>query len=263
MKKKDKKIITAICIGCLVVMVYLIACWIDVVAHNNSDHKYGKWNVISLVWGKEEPTTEIITVDNTTTEYSEEVTTEHTTELTTVAARTVTVSHTTELTTEVTTETEQFTEISTTEEITTEYYVEETTTEVPVTTTEMIVVTSSDPGYAYNSDEVEMLAHLINGEAGASWCSDTTRYYVGSVVLNRVNHPEFPDTIAGVIWQSGQYACTWDGNYDLTPSDRCYEIARDLLENGSWLPADVVFQANFSQGSGVYDYIDGVYFCYR
>lgn len=176
-----------------------------------------------------------------------------TTEVTTMA--TTQVEITTEATVEVTTEltTRVTTEITTV--VTTEATTEEKTTEIKATQT--------DAGYSYNSEEVEMLAHLINGEAGATWCSDTTRYYVGSVVLNRVNHPEFPDTIAGVIWQSGQYACTWDGNYDRTPSQRCYEIAKDLLENGSWLPNNVVFQANFAQGSGVYDCIDGVYFCYR
>lgn len=130
-----------------------------------------------------------------------------------------------------------------------------------ITETTYYVAKSASTDYSY--DEVEMLAHLINGEAGADWCSDTTRYYVGSVVINRVNSYEFPNSIARVIYQSGQYACTWDGNFDRTPSQRCYEIAKDLLENGSWLPNNVVFQANFEQGSGVYDYIDGIYFCYR
>ena len=246
------KIKKAVIIISFILCAYLIACWIDVIAHNNSDYKYGKWNVISLVWGKEEQTTEEVTTEITTETTTAEVTTECTTVTTTQA--------TTEVTTEITT-----TEETTTEEETTEYLTErvvEIITEAP-TTEVVIIATPNDSERIYNSEEVEMLAHLINGEAGANWCCDTTRYYVGSVVLNRVNHPDFPDTIEGVIYQSGQYACTWDGNYDLTPSDRCYEIARDLLENGSWLPADVVFQANFSQGSGVYDYIDGVYFCYR
>lgn len=132
-------------------------------------------------------------------------------------------------------------------------------------TTESVIETVSyaERTVSYEVSDIEILAHLINGEAGADWCSDTTRYYVGSVVLNRVNSNEFPDSIYGVVFQSGQYACTWDGNYDRTPSQRCYEIAEDLLTNGSWLPNNVVFQANFTQGSGVYDYIDGVYFCYR
>ena len=254
-----KKVTWAICISSFVLCVYLMVCWIDIASHNADDYKYHSWNIIYQVWGKDEeveaetvePTTEI------TTEVTTEITTEQlTTQQTTTEATTVI---TTEITTEVTTE--QTTTEEETEEETTEYLTERV---IELTTTEAVVIaTPNDSERIYNSEEVEMLAHLINGEAGAEWCCDTTRYYVGSVVLNRVNHSDFPDTIAGVIWQSGQYACTWDGNYDRTPSDRCYEIARDLLENGSWLPDNVVFQANFSQGSGVYDYIDGVYFCYR
>lgn len=244
-------------IVCGILCVYLIACWIDVVAHNNKDYDYAKWNMFNLLFGKEE---KVVTEEPTTAEYTTEevITEEVTTEVTTVAKRTITTEQTTVTTTEATTE-------ITTEEITTTEYMTEaateeiTTTEAP--TTETVVATGTDA--SIDDYELWLLAHLINGEAGSTWCSDTTRYYVGSVVLNRVNHAEFPDSIESVIYQSGQYSCTWDGNFDLTPSDRCYEIARDLLENGSWLPADVVFQANFSQGSGVYDCIDGVYFCYR
>jgi hypothetical protein len=113
-----------------------------------------------------------------------------------------------------------------------------------------------------NSD-LYILAHLINGEAGgATYVCDTTCYYVGSVVLNRVASDMFPDTIADVAFQSGQYACTWDGNYDKPMLERSWLIAEDLLENGSVLPEGVVWQAGFTQGSNVYDVIDGVYFCY-
>lgn len=113
-----------------------------------------------------------------------------------------------------------------------------------------------------NETDVEMLAHLLNGEAGADWCSDEMVYYVGSVVLNRVNSDRFPDTLEEVIFQKGQYACTWDGNYDKTPSERCYKIAEDLLINGSVLPSNVVFQAEFEQGSGIYKKVQNMYFCY-
>lgn len=231
-------------IVCGIVLLYLLVCWIDIASHNNSSQKYGKWNIIYILFNKQKETVE---EEPITTEQVVEVTTEQvTTEQTTVT----TTEATTEITTEEITTTEYTTEAIT--EVVTEQQTEEPTTVIATTT------------YASVDDyELWLLAHLINGEAGATWCSDTTRYYVGSVVLNRVNHTEFPDSIESVIYQSGQYACTWDGNFDLEPSDRCWEIARDLLINGSWLPNDVVFQANFSQGSGVYDYIDGVYFCYR
>lgn len=111
--------------------------------------------------------------------------------------------------------------------------------------------------------ELEMLAHLIGGEAGADWCKDEMLYYVGSVVLNRMNSKDFPNTMEGVIFQKGQYACTWDGNYNRTPSERCYRIAEQLLTYGSVLPENVVFQAEFKQGSGVYEKVQNMYFCYK
>lgn len=113
-------------------------------------------------------------------------------------------------------------------------------------------------------DELYMLSHLIYAEAGSEKCSDTTRYYVGSVVLNRMKSDLFKeDTMKGVIFAKGQYSCTWIGTYYNEPTERCIEIARDLLENGSVLPENVVFQAEFKQGDGVYEHIDNTYFCYK
>lgn len=112
------------------------------------------------------------------------------------------------------------------------------------------------------TDEIEMMAHLLNGEAGADYCSDEMIYYVGSVALNRVESDRFPNTLEEVINQPGQYACTWDGNYNKEPSTRCYRIAEDLLNNGSVLPSAVVFQAEFMQGSGLYVKEGNLYFCY-
>lgn len=115
----------------------------------------------------------------------------------------------------------------------------------------------------YSKRELELMAHLLKGEAGSDWCSDEMQYYVGSVALNRVKSECFPDTLEEVIFQEGQYACTWDGNFDKEPSEREYKIADDLLTNGSVLPEDVVFQAQFRQGSGTYKKVQNMYFCYK
>jgi hypothetical protein len=88
-------------------------------------------------------------------------------------------------------------------------------------------------------------------------------YGVGSVVLNRVASEYFPDTMYEVIYQKGQYACTWDGNIEKEPNERAYKIAEDLLRNGSVLPANVIFQAEFKQGDGVYSKVQNMYFCYK
>lgn len=112
----------------------------------------------------------------------------------------------------------------------------------------------------YTDDEVYMLSHLICGESeGCGW---DMKISVGSVVLNRIADERFPDTMAEVIFQEGQYACTWDGNYYREPSEETIEAAIYLLENGPAIDESVVWQAEFPQGRGVYDIIGNQYFCY-
>ena len=86
------------------------------------------------------------------------------------------------------------------------------------------------------------------------------RYYVGSVVLNRIGHEKFPNTMQEVVYQPGQYGCV-GGKY-FHSDERCRNIARDLLMNGSRLPADVVYQSNAKLGHGVYIKEQNMYFCW-
>lgn len=109
--------------------------------------------------------------------------------------------------------------------------------------------------------DLYLLSHLINAEAGSNWCSDDLMRYVGSVALNRVDHAAFPNTLEEVVYQPGQYSCLWDGNFDKEPCDRAIRIAKELLDNGSVLPSDVVFQAEFPQGSGVYIQEQNMFLC--
>lgn len=114
----------------------------------------------------------------------------------------------------------------------------------------------------YDKEELSLLAHLINAEAGSDWCTDDMQYYVGSVVLNRMASDRYPDTMYDVIYQKGQYACINNGHINKTPCDRAWEIAEDLLVNGSVLPSKVVYQAEFRQGKGTYCIEQNMYFCY-
>lgn len=112
----------------------------------------------------------------------------------------------------------------------------------------------------YTDEDLYILEHVIAGE-----CNDSgwfMKISVGSVVLNRVKDDRFPDTIAEVVFQPGQYACTWDGNYYKEPSQETKEVALYLLEHGSQIDESVVWQAEFIQGNGVYDQIGNMYFCY-
>lgn len=115
-------------------------------------------------------------------------------------------------------------------------------------------------------DEEWLLAWIIYMEAGSDWIPDYIQQYVGSVVLNRVASSKFPNTITEVLYQPGQYYAAMTGLY-YEPNERAKENARYLLENGSVLPADVLYQANFEQGMGIYHeyqdpYLGSSYFCY-
>lgn len=121
-------------------------------------------------------------------------------------------------------------------------------------------------------DKLNILGLIIYQEAGADYCSDNTRRKVGSVFLNRVKSSLFPDTFEEVALQKRQYGeLYWTGitwpNRATSPQERhavkrAYEIAKELLEGGSILPDNVLYQAEFPQGDGTYCYQDGFYFGY-
>ena len=82
------------------------------------------------------------------------------------------------------------------------------------------------------ADVTQLLARLINGEArGEPYQGQVA---VGSVVLNRVKSPEFPNTIAGVIYQKGQFSCVTDGQFDkaIDPKSTVYKAAKEAM-NGA------------------------------
>lgn len=122
----------------------------------------------------------------------------------------------------------------------------------------------------YSDEDLYWLSHIVFAEAGASYCSDEMQMFVGSVVLNRVNHPSFPNNLYDVIWEEGQYQPTWNGHIEKEPDQRTIDNCIKLLEEGSIIPPEVIFQAEFTQGSGTYReipyYIGDIerimYFCY-
>ena len=115
----------------------------------------------------------------------------------------------------------------------------------------------------YNNN-LYLLSHLIMGEAGSDWCTNELQLAVGSVVLNRVNHKDFPNTIEEVIFQKNplQYACTVDGNFYKTPNDRAIKNAKYLLDNGSQIPEYVIYQSQGRLGEHTWKLIGTEYFCY-
>ena len=82
-------------------------------------------------------------------------------------------------------------------------------------------------GGSYNSADYELLARLISAEArGESYLGQVA---VGAVVLNRIEHPSFPDTLSGVVYQNGAFSCLYDGQFYEPIADSAYSAARDAL----------------------------------
>jgi hypothetical protein len=113
--------------------------------------------------------------------------------------------------------------------------------------------------------ELSLMAHLLMGECGATCNDDEMLYLAGAVVLNRVQSEYFPNSIEEVIYQSGQYQCTEliNSGFYKEPTERCWRIAEELLISGYDIPSNVLYQAEFKQGSGVYKKVQNMYFCYR
>mgnify|MGYP002764798419 CR=1 FL=1 len=119
----------------------------------------------------------------------------------------------------------------------------------------------------YTEEELDLLARLLWREMGSSWIPDEEQIKTGSVVLNRMAHPAYPDTLREVIYQPGQYAPAMGGTLETAePDQRTRDNARRLLEQGSVLPPDVIYQSGSIQGPVHSSYYDRVlrtttYYC--
>ena len=98
-------------------------------------------------------------------------------------------------------------------------------------------------------DDLYLLAKLICAEAGSDWLSDDFRLCVGEVVLNRVESPEFPDSISDVVYQKGQSASAGTAAFaSLVPSQACVDAALRLMQGERKMAPSVVFQSDHEQG---------------
>lgn len=84
-----------------------------------------------------------------------------------------------------------------------------------------------------NSSDQNLLARLIHAEARGEPYNGQVA--VGAVVLNRVKSSSFPNTVAGVIYQSGAFSVVSDGQINLSPNDTAKKAAQDAM-NG-WDPS--------------------------
>lgn len=86
---------------------------------------------------------------------------------------------------------------------------------------------------ASNTNDVNLLARLIYAESRGE--PYTGQVAVGAVVLNRVKNPNFPNSVAGVIYQSGAFSVVNDGQINLSPNVTAKKAAQDAV-NG-WDPS--------------------------
>ncbi len=80
------------------------------------------------------------------------------------------------------------------------------------------------------SGEVDLLARVISAEARGEPYSGQVA--VGAVILNRIGHPSFPNTLAGVVYQPGAFSCMDDGQIDQPVAESAVRAAREAL-NGA------------------------------
>ena len=99
----------------------------------------------------------------------------------------------------------------------------------PATLKAMGISSSSSSGTSSssNSTNVNLLAKLIYGESrGEPYAGQVA---VGAVVMNRVKSSSFPNTISGVIYQSGSFDAVSDGQINLAPDATAKKAAQDAL----------------------------------
>ena len=89
-----------------------------------------------------------------------------------------------------------------------------------------IPASGGNSGGSYSGD-LQLLARIISAEArGEPYQGQVA---VGAVVLNRVRHPSFPDTISGVIYQTDAFTAVSDGQFDEPIAESAWRAAQDAL----------------------------------
>lgn len=92
------------------------------------------------------------------------------------------------------------------------------------------MTSGSTSGTGAQDATVQLLARVISAEArGEPYAGQVA---VGAVILNRVEHPAFPSSVAGVVYQPGAFTCMDDGQIDQPVAESAVRAAREAL-NGS------------------------------
>lgn len=129
------------------------------------------------------------------------------------------------------------------------------------------IITTLQAIWQQDYNDLQMIAKAISREA--PYCPYWHQVAVGAVILNRVADPRFPDNVYDVLAAPLQYSPSY--THDFTGiSDEHYQAAIDAMDGNHDVPANVVYQAEFFQGSGIWEtspvwtpyYSSVTYFCY-
>ena len=85
-----------------------------------------------------------------------------------------------------------------------------------------------------SASDIQLMARAVNGEARGEPYEGQVA--VAAVILNRVKHSSFPNSISGVIYQPGAFTAVSDGqiNVPIDPNSTVYKACNDAM-NG-WDP---------------------------
>lgn len=111
-----------------------------------------------------------------------------------------------------------------------------------------MTVSSGSPSAAQQGS-VDLLARVISAEARGEPYSGQVA--VGAVILNRVEHPSFPNSIAGVVYQPGAFSCMLDGQFNEPVAESAYRAAREAL-NGSDPSGGAIYYFNPSTATSAW-----------
>ncbi len=101
----------------------------------------------------------------------------------------------------------------------------------------------------YSESELLTLARLVHEEAYGT--SLEAQMAVANVILNRINSSKFPNTVDGVVYQSGQFSPAQDSGFEsVAPSSRSVEAVTEIFVNGNLiLPANILYFRAASLGT--------------
>lgn len=125
----------------------------------------------------------------------------------------------------------------------------------------------------YTQQDIDIIASVVYNEAGVG-TTERHKELVAAVLVNRVLSDKFPNTVYECVVQPLQYYAPYAqyGSYYMNRAMQsdiwtyCCEIAERALKGEVECPENVLYQANFAQGYGVYEYgytsYSTTYFCY-